>query len=447
MKKKSYFGTDGIRGRVGEAVINPEFVLKLGWAAGKVLREIFGRTKVLIGKDTRISGYLLESVLEAGLSSAGVDACMLGPMPTPAVAYLTRTFHAQAGIVISASHNLYQDNGIKFFSQFGTKFSDELEMAIEEKLHQPMKLVSAGELGKARRIDDAAGRYIEFCKSTLGIRNNLNGLKVVVDCSNGATYQIAPSVFHELGAEVMAIGVDPNGFNINDHCGSTNPNFLAKAVVEKQADLGIAFDGDGDRVIMVDHQGEIVNGDELLFIIAIHGFTRKVLMGGVIGTVMSNLGVEESLRKFGIAFKRAAVGDRHVIEAMQQYGWLLGGEPSGHIACLNLTTTGDGIIAALQVLNAIYAHGKTLHELKSAMVKYPQVLHNITCANPKTICRDREISSLVKKLSKDLGKNGRILLRPSGTEPVARVMVEGRDEEYIVNVAREIVAAVEKKIG
>jgi phosphoglucosamine mutase len=445
--KKNYFGTDGIRGPVGGAVIHPEFVLKLGWAVGRVLNEVFGDAKVLIGKDTRISGYLLESVLEAGLSSAGVDACMLGPMPTPAIAYLTRTFRARAGIVISASHNLYHDNGIKFFSQFGTKLSDELEIAIEKKLHQPMKLVSADRLGKARRIEDASGRYVEFCKSTLGINNNLSGLKIVVDCSNGATYNVGPSVFRELGAEVTEIGVNPNGFNINDQCGSTCPQLLAKTVLANKADLGIAFDGDGDRVIMVDHQGDIIDGDELLFIIAKDRFSRGSLGGGVIGTVMSNLGMEESLNNLGIAFRRTAVGDRHVVEAMKQYNWSLGGEPSGHIACLNITTTGDGIVTALQVLRAICITGKNLHELKSMMRKYPQVLYNVACKEPKKIdTSNGTIALAIDKLSKTLGKDGRILLRPSGTEPVVRIMVEGPDYDRIANVAQELVSVVENSL-
>ena len=444
VKKRSYFGTDGIRGYVGGAVIHPEFVLKLGWAVGRVLNETFGDAKVLIGKDTRISGYLLESVLEAGLSSAGVDACMLGPMPTPAIAYLTRTFRAQAGIVISASHNLYHDNGIKIFSQFGTKLSDELELAIEKKLQRPMELVSADKLGKARRLEDASGRYIEFCKSTLGISNNLNGLKIVVDCSNGATYHVAPNVFRELGAEVVEIGVSPNGFNINDQCGSTSPQLLSKTVLAEKADLGIAFDGDGDRVIMVDHKGEVVDGDELMFIIAKDRLSRGSLGGGVIGTIMSNLGMEESLNNLGIAFRRVAVGDRHIIEALKQYNWYLGGEPSGHIACLNFTTTGDGIITALQVLCAICTMGRNLHELKSTMSKYPQVLYNVACREPKKIDTNGTIALAIKKLSKTLGKDGRILLRPSGTEPVVRVMVEGVDYDRITSVAQELVTVVEK---
>ncbi len=445
MKARKYFGTDGIRGRVGEAVINPEFILKLGWAVGKVLNERFGEAKVLIGKDTRISGYLLESVLEAGLSSAGVSAWMLGPMPTPAVAYLTRTFRAQAGIEISASHNPYYDNGIKFFSSFGKKLPDDIEEAIEEKMHEPMKLVDASKLGKAKRIDDAPGRYIEFCKSTVGVKNNLSGIKIVVDCAHGATYHVAPAVLHELGAVVVEVGVEPNGFNINDRCGSTCPEFLAKSVLAERADLGIAFDGDGDRVIMVDHKGEVVDGDELIFIIAKHGFATGTLHGGVIGTVMSNLGLENALGKLGIGFKRTQVGDRYVIDALYKDRWLLGGEPSGHIAHLGITTTGDGIISALQVLNAIGARGASLHELKSAMDKYPQALINVNCKHPNSfISSNDEINKAVTKTTKALGKNGRVLLRPSGTEPVIRIMVEGEDSDLITKACEDLADVVRK---
>lgn len=442
MKEKKYFGTDGIRGRVGEAVINPEFILKLGWAVGKVLNKKFGDTKVLVGKDTRISGYLLESVLEAGLSSAGVSAWMLGPMPTPAVAYLTRTFRAQAGIEISASHNPYYDNGIKFFSSTGRKLSSDIEIAIEEQLHKPMRLVDAAKLGKAKRIDDAPGRYIEFCKSTMGAKNSLMGSKIVVDCANGATYQVAPAVLRELGATVIEVGVEPNGFNINDQCGSTNPKLLAKSVLAEKADLGIAFDGDGDRVIMVDHKGEIVDGDELLFIIAKHEFSLGTLHGGVVGTVMSNLGLELGLNKLGIGFKRTKVGDRYVMESLHAHNWLLGGEPSGHIAHLGVTTTGDGIVSALQVLNAICYRGKALHELKTEMIKYPQVLINVSCKNPKSFDGNPKIKRAITKMSKILGKGGRILLRPSGTEPVIRVMVEGKDHGFITKIAEELADVV-----
>ena len=442
MNAKKYFGTDGIRGRVGGEVINPEFILKLGWAIGRVLSEKFGEAKVLIGKDTRISGYLLESVLEAGLSSAGVNSWMLGPMPTPAVAYLTRTFRAQVGIEISASHNPYYDNGVKFFSADGMKLSDNFEFAIEEKMHEPMRLVDAAQLGKAKRIDDAPGRYIEFCKSTIGIRNNLNNLKIVVDCANGATYQIAPAVLRELGASVIEIGVDPNGFNINDQCGSTNPQLLTKVVLEEQADLGIAFDGDGDRVIMVDHKGDVVDGDELIFIMAKHGFTNGGLRGGIVGTMMSNSGLEVGLNELGIDFKRTKVGDRYVIEALNKNDWWLGGESSGHIAHLGITTTGDGIIAALQVLSAVCTSGKSLCELKSEMIKYPQALVNVKCNYPKSFVSNSEIDTAIDRVTKILGKGGRVLLRPSGTEPVIRVMVEGAKENLVARGAEEIAEVV-----
>ncbi|MDR1057681.1 MAG: phosphoglucosamine mutase [Coxiellaceae bacterium] len=447
MRTKKYFGTDGIRGRVGKAIINPEFILKLGWAVGKVLNEKFGEAKVLIGKDTRISGYLLESVLEAGLSSAGVNSWMLGPVPTPAVAYLTRAFRAQAGIEISASHNPYYDNGIKFFSSKGTKLSNEIENAIEEKILQPMKLVDVAKLGKVRRVDDAPGRYVEFCKSTMSMRDSLKGIKIVVDCANGATYHIAPMVLNELGASVVKVGVEPDGFNINNCCGSTCPKTLVEAVLSKRADLGMAFDGDGDRVIMVDHKGEIVDGDELLFIIAKHQFSVNKLQGGVISTVMSNLGLENGLNKLGIDFKRTLVGDRYVIDALYKNHWLLGGEPSGHIAHLGITTTGDGIISALQVLNVVCCRGTSLSDLKSEMTKYPQVLINVNCKNPKSFNNDPKMNEEVTKMTKVLGKKGRILLRPSGTEPVIRIMVEGEDTDLITKVAEDLAEVVRKVVG
>ncbi|MDR1012246.1 MAG: phosphoglucosamine mutase [Coxiellaceae bacterium] len=445
MKKKKYFGTDGIRGRVGEAVINPEFILKLGWAVGSVLNERFGEAKVLIGKDTRISGYLLESVLEAGLSSAGVNAWMLGPMPTPAVAYLTRAFRAQAGLEISASHNPYYDNGIKFFSDKGTKLSDEIESAIEDKMLKSMELVDAAKLGKAKRIDDASGRYVEFCKSTMDMKNSLGGMKIVVDCANGATYHVAPAVLRELGASVIEIGVKPDGFNINYCCGSTYPKALIEVVLAEKADLGITFDGDGDRVIMVDHKGEIVDGDELIFIIAKHEASIGRLHGGVIGTVMSNLGLENSLNRLGINFKRTPVGDRYVIDALYRDKWLLGGEPSGHIVHLGLTTTGDGIISALQVLNAICYRNSSLFDLKSEMIKYPQVLINVSCKHPKNFDNNPKITQTVVSMTKEF-RNCRILLRPSGTEPVIRVMVEGKDADLVAKVANSLAEIVREEI-
>lgn len=442
-----YFGTDGIRGRVGESLINPEFVLKLGWAAGVVLRDQIGscNSKVLIGKDTRISGYLLESVLEAGLSAAGVNAFLLGPMPTPAIAYLTRTLRAQAGIVISASHNPYYDNGIKIFSPHGTKLGDEFEKAIERQINLPMKLVDAAFLGKAKRLDDAPGRYIEFCKSTLGLNNTLAGMKIVIDCANGATYHIAPLVFRELGAKVIELGTAPDGFNINENCGSTAPANLAEAVKTEHADLGIAFDGDGDRVIMVDHKGEIVDGDELVFIMAMHGFKKGSLSGGVIGTVMSNLGLEVALRDANIAFERSKVGDRHVIEALKKNHWQLGGESSGHIVHLGITTTGDGIISALQVLNAVYDAELALHDLKKRMTKMPQTLINVKLARTVDI-NDSRIQNTLRAVEERLGKYGRVLLRQSGTEPVFRVMVEGEDAAKIAAAARELADVIKNVI-
>lgn len=441
--KKKYFGTDGIRGQVGESLINPEFVLKLGWAAGCVLGHIHGG-KVLIGKDTRISGYMLESALEAGLSASGMDIHLLGPMPTPAIAYLTRTLRAQAGIVISASHNNYHDNGIKFFSHEGKKLPDSVELEIETQLNMPMQTVESAKLGKAVRVVDAPGRYIEFCKSTFPTTMNLNKLKIVIDCAQGATYHVAPSVFRELGAEVIKIGVHPDGFNINANCGSTQPELLQKTVLEEHADLGIAFDGDGDRVLMVDHQGEIVDGDELLFIMAKNGMQHKMFQGGIVGTVMSNLGFEQALLKLGIPFKRSQVGDRYVMEELLQTGWALGGEPSGHIVNLNLTSTGDGIISALQVLRAICDSGKTLHELKTGMAKFPQILINVPVTKPVNINNDAKIQSAVKAAEKNLGKQGRVLLRASGTEPVIRVMVEGIDKNQVTAVAQELANVVQQ---
>ena len=445
-RNNKYFGTDGIRGRVGGAIVNPEFILKFGWALGSVLRESFGASKVLVGKDTRISGYLLESVLESGLSSAGVDVCMLGPMPTPAVSYLTRTLGAAAGVVISASHNPFYDNGIKVFSRLGNKLPDSLEREVEARCHQPMKLVDASKLGKVRRVVDAEGRYIEFCKSTIGIGSNLSGFKLVLDCANGATYSIAPKVMRELGAVVSEIGVDPDGFNINDCCGSTNPESLAKEVISTQADLGIAFDGDGDRVVMVDHLGEVVDGDELLFIIAYHEFLSNRLQGGVIGTVMSNLGLEQKLNELDIAFKRVKVGDKHIIEALHRYNWFIGGESSGHIAHLGITATGDGIVGALLVLNAIKLLGISLHDLKKKMLKYPQVLINIACEYPKKVCGDERIKKHLVKVTASMKNRGRVLIRPSGTEPVVRVMVEGRSKKAVNLVAAELAETVKKAI-
>lgn len=441
--KKKYFGTDGIRGRVGESLINPEFVLKLGWAAGVVLGRHHDR-KILIGKDTRISGYMLESALEAGLSAAGMDIHLLGPMPTPGIAYLTRTFRAAAGIVISASHNLYYDNGIKFFSPQGTKVADEIELAIEAQMEKPMAQIESSRLGKAVRVVDAAGRYIEFCKSTFPHGLNLSGLKIVVDCGQGATYHIAPNVFSELGAEVIKIGVHPDGFNINANCGSTKPELLQKTVLEQKADLGIAFDGDGDRVLMVDHLGDVVDGDELLFIIVKDAMKRNRMQGGIVGTVMSNLGLEKSLIDLKIPFKRTKVGDRYVLEELIKTQWTLGGENSGHIVNLNLTTTGDGIISALQVLRAVCDFGQSLHELKQGMQKYPQILINVPLTKPIDVNKDSSIKKAVQAAEKKLGDRGRVLLRASGTEPVIRVMVEGEDKDQVATIAKELAEVVSR---
>lgn len=433
--KKKYFGTDGIRGRVGDALINPEFVLKLGWAAGIVLGD---NGKVLIGKDTRISGYMLESALEAGLSAAGIDIHLLGPMPTPAIAYLTRTLRAKAGIVISASHNPFHDNGIKFFSSQGTKLPDDIEMAIEAQLELPISTVDSNKLGKALRVVDAPGRYIEFCKSTFPTSLNLNGMKVVVDCAQGATYHIAPNVFRELGAEVVRLGVHPDGLNINGNCGATKPELLAHTVLAEKADLGIAFDGDGDRLIMIDHCGEIVDGDEELYIMAKFSKEHDLLKGGVVGTVMTNLGFEQALGKLQIPFVRAQVGDRYVMEELQKVGWQLGGEPSGHIVNLALTTTGDGIISALQILRAVCSSGATLHELKQGMKKYPNVLINVPVKNPKEVIQQPAITKTINAAEQALGKRGRILVRASGTEPLIRVMVEGEHFDEVETLAKEL---------
>ena len=433
---KKYFGTDGIRGKVGESPIDPEFVLKLGWAAGKALTKD-GKRKVIIGKDTRISGYMFESALQAGLSAAGIEIRLLGPMPTPAIAYLTRTLHAGAGIVISASHNPYYDNGIKFFSSEGTKLPDALEKEIENLIEVPMTTVDSSELGKAKRIGDAGGRYIEFCKSTFPSNMELNGMKIVIDCGHGATYYVGPSVFKELGAEIIAIGVEPDGLNINSNCGSTKPKTLQEKVLQHEADLGIAFDGDGDRLIMVDNKGEVVDGDELIFIIAKARQKSGQLSGGVVGTLMSNFGMEIALKESDIQFKRAKVGDRYVLEMLRDNGWLLGGESSGHIICLDKTTTGDGIVSALQVMDAIITSGRTLHELKSGMRKYPQVMINVQVDQKVDIASNEIINKAVNKVQKKLGDNGRVLLRPSGTEPVVRVMVEGRDPVEVDTLTRE----------
>lgn len=442
---KKYFGTDGIRGKVGEAPITADFFLKLGWAVGRVFANE-GKGFVLVGKDTRISGYMFESALEAGLSAAGVDTRLLGPMPTPAIAYLTRTLRAKAGIVISASHNPYYDNGVKFFSVEGTKLPDDLEHQIETYLDAPITTVDSANLGKAKRVVDAAGRYIEFCKATIPAGLDFKGLKIVLDCANGATYHIAPHVFSEIGAEVIKIGCEPNGLNINDNCGSTKPNNLIAKVLEQQADLGIAFDGDGDRVVMVDHKGEIVDGDELIYIIAQSRLATNPSSTPIVGTLMSNLGMEKALAELNIPLLRAQVGDRYVMEMLTEHKGILGGENSGHIICLDKTTTGDGIVAALQVLEQMHETGKSLHELKSGMQKYPQILLNIKVAQKVNLAEIPAIQKAVAAAEQVLGKNGRILLRASGTEPLIRVMVEGIDEKTVTALAQQLAEDVKNAI-
>lgn len=442
--ERKYFGTDGIRGKVGQFPITPDFIMKLGWAAGRVLAKS-GRehSKVLIGKDTRISGYMFESALEAGLSAAGVDIKLLGPMPTPGIAYLTRTLRADAGIVISASHNPYYDNGIKFFSSAGQKLGDVVERAIEAELDKPMEIVAPNALGKAGRVSDAVGRYIEFCKSTIPSRLSLNGLKVVVDCAHGATYDIAPKVFAELGAEVVSLGVAPDGLNINEGCGSTEPEALQQAVVDNAADLGVALDGDGDRLIMVDHKGEIIDGDEILYIITCSSFDSDHFSKGVVGTLMSNLGLEHALAEKGVCLHRAQVGDRYVMEMLQQQGLKLGGESSGHIICLEQTTTGDGIISALQVLAAMVTQGASLFDLKSGMTKYPQTMINVRTEQRFNFNASKEVMDAQKEVEQQLSERGRVLLRASGTEPLIRVMVEGQDAAEVKKCAEYLAQKVE----
>ena len=445
-RERKYFGTDGIRGKVGIAPITPDFVMKLGWAAGRVLAKGAGG-KILIGKDTRISGYMFESALEAGLSAAGVDIRLLGPMPTPAIAYLTSTFHAQGGIVISASHNPYQDNGIKFFSSDGIKLADDVELQIEAELERPLKTVDSGRLGRAERVEDASGRYIEFCKRTIGRDISLNGIKVVVDCAHGATYHIAPHVFEELGAQVICLGVEPNGLNINDARGATKPEALQAKVRDSGADVGIALDGDGDRAILVDRAGNIVDGDEIMYIIAQARCKNDLLAGAVVGTQMSNLGLEIAVRNLGLDFKRAKVGDRYIMEMLLEGGWTLGGETSGHIICLDLTNTGDGIVSALQVLEAMVRSGKSLDALKSGMSKYPQQLINVTMDKPVDLGRLTSVQNAVRDVETELGGDGRVLLRPSGTEPGVRIMVEGKDAVQVNVLANQLASVVKDALA
>jgi len=446
---RKYFGTDGVRGTVGEEPITPDFVMRLGYAAGRIFadgdRRMKGdRPSVIIGKDTRISGYMLESALEAGLSAAGVDVLLLGPMPTPGVAYLTRALRCQAGIVISASHNPYPDNGIKFFGPGGLKLPDRVERSIEAAMDEPMRCMSSDKLGKARRIEDSDGRYIEFCKSTFPHDMDLRGMKLVVDCAHGATYHIAPHVFHELGAEVISIGVKPDGLNINEKCGSTHPALLQKTVREHGADLGIAFDGDGDRLMMVDADGTVYDGDLMLYVIARQRAKQGVLKGGLVGTVMTNLGMEHALDKHKIPFERAAVGDRYVLELLEEKGWQLGGESSGHIICRDRHTTGDGIISALQVLQALRANKQTLKEATRDVTLYPQLLINVKIAKGFDFRESIPVQAALIEAETSLKGSGRVLLRNSGTEPVLRVMVEGKDAPKVEQWAKHIADVVKE---
>ncbi|MFA6971527.1 MAG: phosphoglucosamine mutase [Gallionella sp.] len=445
---RKYFGTDGIRGRVGDFPITPQFVMNLGYAAGRVLagaeHTAGERSAVLIGKDTRISGYMLESALQAGLIAAGVDVYLAGPIPTPAVAYLTRTLRLQAGIVISASHNPYEDNGIKFFSASGSKLADEIEHAIEAGLEGEIEIGCSDQLGKAKRLDDAVGRYIEFCKGTFPSAMNLRGMKIVVDCAHGATYHIARNVLHELGAEVFAIGVHPDGKNINHGYGATAPANLQKAVVEHHADLGIALDGDGDRLVMVDSAGTLYDGDQLIYVIAKHRQEQGRLVGGVVGTLMTNLAFEHAMQRKGIPFLRAKVGDRYVMELLQQQGWQLGGENSGHIICLDKHSTGDGIVSALEVLHALRTHKLSLADAAGGLRLYPQVLINVRVAKGVDCLEHAEVKAAVAEVEQALDGRGRVLLRPSGTEPLLRVMVEGEDRDLVEQSAQRIADVVRR---
>lgn len=447
---KPFFGTDGIRGKVGVEPITPSTIVHLGWALGTVIKRRFGKGSVLVGKDTRVSGYLLESSMEAGLSSAGMDVTMLGPLPTPAIAYLTQTARASAGVVISASHNNYADNGIKFFSSKGEKISDEIQEEIEQLMHEPLEVVSSKELGKAYRMDDAVGRYVEFCKGTIPRRMDFKGLKVGLDCSNGAAYQSAPAVFHELGAEIEVINNQPNGFNINHECGSTHIAGLQAMVLERDCDIGIAFDGDADRVLMVDHHGELVDGDQLLFVIANSLHKQGRLKGGVVGTQMSNFGMEKALQERDIPFVRAKVGDRYVMQELKEREWVLGGESSGHIICLDKTTTGDGLVSALQVLSQMQFMDQPLHELAAQMQMYPQTMINVRLpegSNAGEVCALEEVQQAVNDAEQTLDGTGRVLLRPSGTEPVIRVMVEGQDEALVKQCCEAISAVVKDQLA
>jgi phosphoglucosamine mutase len=441
---KKYFGTDGIRGEIGKAPMTPDFALKLGWAAGKVLTKQ-GQPLVVIGKDTRISGYMLETALQAGLVAAGVDVRLLGPMPTPGVSYLTRAFRASAGIVISASHNPYQDNGVKFFSADGTKLADSTEEEIERYLERKLETVNSENLGKVIRVEDASGRYIEFCKRTIPNTTSLKSLRIVLDCANGATYHVSPLVLEELGADVITIADQPNGLNINKNCGATSLSLLIKKVKECRADIGIALDGDGDRLMMVDHKGEVVDGDEAIAIIAQHKHQEGTLGNDVVGTLMSNLGLEQAIKKMGLNFHRANVGDRYVMELLRQHDGVLGGEGSGHVIVRDCISTGDGTIAALQILNAMISSNKGLHELKQVMVKYPQTLTNVRIKKDIALDDNHAIQNAVKKAEEQLKGRGRVLLRASGTEPLIRVMVEGDTPSETKQLANDIAVIVERE--
>jgi phosphoglucosamine mutase len=446
--KNKYFGTDGVRGRVGEHPITADFILRLGRAVGVVLAGNDKRA-VVIGKDTRISGYMFESALEAGLAAAGANVLLLGPMPTPAVAYLTRTLYACAGIVISASHNAFEDNGFKFFSASGEKLPDEVEQAIEQELERPFVTVASSHMGKAARVDDAAGRYIEFCKGTVPFGTLFTGLRVVLDCANGSTYRVAPAVLRELGAKVHVIGNEPDGLNINDRCGSTQPQAMQSEVVRLGADLGIALDGDGDRVVMADHRGELVNGDQLLFVIASARKAESRMKGGVVGTVMSNFGLELALAELGIPFMRTAVGDRHIHRALVENDWYLGGEASGHLLSLDRTSTGDGIVSALQILEILVHSGKSLRDLSSGMQRFPQTMINVPVSPD---ARERlsgcaRISDEVRRVEAELNGRGRVILRPSGTESLIRVTLEGADSEQVALLARQLAETVRSELG
>ena len=446
---KHFFGTDGIRGPVGVEPITPKTIAHLGWALGVVIKKHYGRGSVLVGKDTRVSGYLLESAMEAGLASAGMDVTMLGPLPTPAIAYLTQTARANAGVVISASHNHYADNGIKFFSPNGTKISDEIQDEIEVLMNQDLKVVPSEELGKANRMDDAVGRYVEFCKGTIPRRMNFKGLTIAIDCANGAAYQSAPAAFHELGADIHVINNTPNGYNINEQCGSTHISGLQKLVLEKQCDIGIAFDGDADRVLMVDQNGEVVDGDQLLFVIANSLHKQERLKGGIVGTLMSNFGMEKALNERGIPFVRAQVGDRYVMQELKSRDWVIGGESSGHIICLDKTTTGDGLVSALQVITQMQFMGQPLHELAAKMQMYPQKMINVRLsdgANAAQVCNLPAVQAAVTEAENELSDTGRVLLRASGTEPVIRVMVEGQDDGLVNHCCQAISGVVEQQL-